>query len=121
MEQDLFVEKPKWPGASARIKRCLTTVDLECPALKMVIQAAGRLRLTAEAPAWKPQAWAHVGIPSKKLAIVFMQRIEDSLVEKHKKAWAQYGWRCIGASREKIANATLAQVIDVLRTFTKES
>ena len=121
MEQDLFVEKVKWPGASARIKRCLTTVDLECPALKAVVAAAGRLRLRAETPIWEEHAWGHVGIPSKKIAIVFMQRIEDSLVEKHKKAWAKYGWRCIGASREKIANATLAQVIDVLRTFTKES
>lgn len=118
---DLFVEEIKWKGASPRIKRCLTSIDQTCTAQEKLVTAAKRLRLKVEVPIWEEDAWAHVGIPGKKIAIVFMQRIEDNLVEKHKKAWAKYGWRCIGASREKVNAATLGQVIDVLRTFIKES
>lgn len=115
----IFSTGARWPKATPPIKHALTLAEplYSGEQASLLIAAAKSLRLKAERPVWEERAWAHVGIPGKKIAIFLMKRIDDTVVERHKKAWALYGWRLFGASQDALRSATVADVREVLQSL----
>jgi hypothetical protein len=106
----LFVTEDRYPGATPNTRRALTQADLNAYTVRKLRDAAKVAKLKIEVPGWKPAAWAHVGIPSKKVAIVIIGSNLTLKAQSLRDSWSKYGWRCLCIPRYLVDKA----MVDVL-------
>ena len=106
----LFVTKDQYPGADSKTKRCLAQADLECPSVTKLLEATKAAKLKIDSPGWMPSAWAHVSIPSKKVAIVVINSSLSTRSQGFRDTWGKYGWRCFCITKTIINKASVDQL-----------
>jgi hypothetical protein len=103
----LFVTRDLYPGADTNTKRALSQADLDAPVVRKLRDAAKVAKLKADVPGWKESAWAHVSIPSKKVAIVVISSNLTTKTQGFRDAWAKYGWQCFCIPKAAAGKATV--------------
>ena len=103
----LFLTEERYPGADTNTKRALGQADLNAHAVQKLKEAAKLAKLKADSPSWKESAWAHIGIPSKKVAIVMMGSHLTTKSQGVRDSWSRFGWRCFVIPKHTVDNATV--------------
>lgn len=117
----LFVTKDQYPGANTNTKRALSQADLDALAVVKLREAAKLAHLKIECPGWKVDAWAHVAIPAKKVAIIIIGSNLTVRSQGFRDAWGKHGWKCFTipkgsvdrASTEELAKDLLVAIDEV--------
>lgn len=102
----MFVTEDRFAGADTNTRRALAQAGLDAPSVERLREAIGLTKLKAEFPAWKESAWAHAGIPAKKVAIVIIASNLTNKSENYRKSWARYGWRCFTVPRAAVERSS---------------
>jgi hypothetical protein len=102
----LFVTGDKYPGANSNTKRALAAADLGAPSVTKLREAAKLAKLKVEFPVWKESAWAHVGIPSKKVAVAILPSHLTQKSQLYRESWGRFGWKCLCVSKADVDSST---------------
>ncbi len=101
-EGNPFQSKDPYPGASASVRRALSQMNFQCPAVQRTAAACRALKLNPSVPVYKGDAFAHIGIPSKKVAIYFSSSGNRGPIEIQREAWKKIGWEALSVVNSAI-------------------
>lgn len=111
------------PEISTSVKRSLGAMDLQNKTLLRIKAACERLKLKCEIPFYLPTCYAHICIPSKKLAIWMRQSRDSAQFKKIKDSFDGTGWQVFLITTRQIDQITdddlTAQLGDAVRGMSK--
>lgn len=89
-------------AASSNVRRALANMNVESPAVRSLVVALKALKMKTEAPTWRGEATAHVGVPLAKVAFMVVGNGGSSGVqvslEPREAAWKKQGWKFLVVS-----------------------
>lgn len=107
-------------GVDESTRRAIGQLNLEHPEVGRILAACGRLGLGAVSPAFKPDVCAHIGIPSKKVAIVTRKAMDQSFYELNYSAWKRHGWEMVAVTHRQTHMLTDEQLLAHLKAALQQ-
>ena len=95
MIRPLFMASDPFAGADPRLRRSLSQMDLTTSYIVRTLAACKALKMKAKAPCYEGEALAHIGIPSKKVAIYFRNVLDSQRLNKVRAEWEAVGWKLL--------------------------
>ncbi len=115
-----FMASDPWPGASPRVRRALAQMNLETDSIHRVKAGISTLKLKAVVPVFDKDAIAHIGIPSKKVAIYFRGYGDRDRIEVKREAWLKKGWKMLAVAPTAIDGMTDEAMVNHLKAAIAE-
>jgi hypothetical protein len=114
---NVFLGVDQWAGATENIRRCLSHIKQDTPWFNKLLEVAIATKIKHKAPYWEPTAWAHVGFPSLKMAVICVSTLDSTRDVGLREQWERIGWKCLlvkkqdlGADTQALAEQLLAAV-----------
>lgn len=120
---NVFLAEDPWAGASESIRRCLTHIKQNAPFLLKLGTVAQEGKLPFKVCFWVGEAWAHIGFPKHKTAIVAVSTRDAIRDQTFRDAWKKEGWECLVVRKQDILStplpALVAQLLDAIKAHKK--
>jgi hypothetical protein len=116
----VFVAHEPYVGVDESTRRALGQMDLEHPQLHRVLAAARVLGIKAKSPIFQKDCAAHVGFPSKKVALYVREKVELARYAVEYEKWKAHGWKMFRVSHHQLRMLTDEQIVNHLREALKE-
>lgn len=110
MSNSVFMAVDPYPGLNPKLRRAISQVDFDAPYIAKCLEACTLLKLKAVTPVYKPDVWAHVGIPSLKLAIYFRNVYDGQRIDRDRALWKAHGWSMLFALTDSVAEMTAQEM-----------
>lgn len=102
-----------FPGndVNTTVRRSLSALDMENPALKKLCEASEAIGVKYESPIYFSDCYAHFGAPSKKVAIFMRQSLDTAQFSRIRGMWegSKYakGWNLLFTTTRQIEQSRI--------------
>lgn len=97
----IFRASDPWAGATEGVRRALSHIR-PGPHYSKLLASATCTKLKYESPYFKPTAWAHIGFPKQKVAVILVATHDTPRDTGLRESWEKLGWKCLIAKRQDI-------------------
>lgn len=111
----VFVAHEPYVGVDESTRRALGQMDLAHPELLRVKAAIEKLKLVPKLGVHEKDCAAHIGIPSKKIAIYVREKVELARYATEHAKWKAHGWTMFRVSHGQLRILTDEQLVENLR------
>lgn len=115
-----FQTRDPLQGVSERIRRAIAQANFYTEQIERLVEVCKRLKLKTERKAYKPEAWAHLAIPSHKVALYVRDVLETAKIAAMRASWKKYGWEMLAITNRKIDALTDEQLAAQLTAALEE-
>jgi hypothetical protein len=115
----VFVGHEPYVGVDESTRRALGQMDLDHQQLHRVLAAAKKLGVKAVSPAFRTDCAAHVGFPSKKIALYVREKVELARYAVEYEKWKAHGWKMLRVSHGQLRILTDEQIVEHLKVALK--
>ena len=105
------------PNVSREAVRILCHMDQKSSSIIHLKEAIALLKLRCQSPGWvKPDAVAHVAIPSLKVAVwIRSPSHTPNYIETRRKVWEKIGWKMLHVMSIKLKLTSAAEIAKALK------
>jgi hypothetical protein len=111
----LFLATDPYPGANTETRRSLSSLKPGDPTIAKIREALCILKIPFKAPYWKADAWAHIGVPDKKVVILKSQTMDTTFFRTHRDRWEKYGYTLFSVCARSFQRMSVDEVADELK------